>query len=187
MMNFDRFSIEALSDIHGKLYEAFWKNFPENAEVKNVEVPLFVIFLLLLIFSNLFAYMIRIFYNSRPVLDVNIASVIKLYLVEIMNATVTIVSVPSLWVCLISYLPFSVSYVLGLLTTLTGYIAGGLASAVGIIKILIVLQVSLTILLKITQSSSREHKERMFVLKKYIFVIMKEFICRSTIKISFFC
>lgn len=135
-------SIAGLSDILGKMDVAFWNNFQRNYEFKNVEVTSFLIFLLLLIFSNLFTYMIRIFYSSRPVLHVNTVSIIKLYIVEILNFIVTMLSLPSLWVSSVSFLPFSMAYVLGLLTPYMGYIIGGLASAVGIIRMLIVLQVT---------------------------------------------
>ena len=104
---------------------------------------MFFIFLLHLFFSNLSAYMIRIFYNSRPVLDVNTVSIINLYIVEILNFIVTLVSTPCMWVSLVSYLPFAISYVLGLLVTYMGYFGGGLASAVEIIKMLKVLQVKI--------------------------------------------
>ena len=106
-----------------------------------VQLLTFFLFFILFLFSNIFATMIRIYSNSRPVVNVNIVTIINLYLVEICNISVALMSVPQIWVSLVSPFPFTLAYVFGLLTAYLGYIGEGLACIIGIIKMLIVLQV----------------------------------------------
>ena len=142
-------SLTALSEMLQKMDEHFRRACCNQEEVRRVEgwtsqiqPTVFLVFLVTCLLSNLFATMIRIYKNSLPVVNVNIVSIINLYIVEFLNMGVTIISVTSMWVSLISHLPFSVSYVLGLVPAYFLFVVGGLAGNVGIIKMMIVLQAS---------------------------------------------
>lgn len=133
-------SMERLSDFLAKTDEAVWRMWINHyGTVDRVIVVL--VFLFLFLFSNLAAYIIRIYNDSLPFLNVNVINTINMYIVEIINFILTIVTISSIWVVSVSCLPFTIAYLLGLIQASLAFLAGGLATIVGILKVLKVLQV----------------------------------------------
>ena len=130
-----------LSDFLSKKNEEFWTTWFHDYGLTDTLI-VFSVFLLFFLLSNLFAFMIRIYNNSLPIVNVNIVNTINLYIVEITNISVTSVTGLGMWVCFVSHLPFALAYTVGLCQTLLGYMLGGLSGVVGILKLMIVLQVS---------------------------------------------
>ena len=135
----ENMSMSGLADIL-KTDEDFWKNWNKVYESAATTV---LILLFLFLLSNLFTFMIRIYNNSLPMVNINIVNTFNVYFVEILNIGVTIISVPTIWVALTSLLDFSFAYILGLTQAMLAYVLGVLACVVGILKVLLVLQVNI--------------------------------------------
>ena len=95
-----------LSDFLSRKNEEFWTTwFHDYGHTDTIIV--FTVFLSFCLLSNMFAFMIRIYNNSLPIVSVNIVNTISLYIVEITNIIVTSVTGLGMWVCLVSHLPFA--------------------------------------------------------------------------------
>ena len=146
MENTQDVSWSAISDLLAEMDKEIWNEFRAGFREDTAwifdRLLIFLIFVFFLL-SNIFAYMLRIYNNSRPDVDVNIVNMINMYFVEMINLTVVFLSGPQLWVSIFSPLPFSLAYILGLVPHYLGYVASGLAGSMGVIKMLIVIQVKI--------------------------------------------